>query len=164
MAQIIKITSEQRAEIEKARKENRDKTVERRLNALLLRAEGKTLAQIAEATGYHYAHVSSIISKYQRNGLEKIIKPKYGGNHRNISYEEEESVLAPFKAQAAKGQLVEVREIAEAYQRAVGHKIGEKYIYQVLARHGWRKVMPRSKHPKSADPEVVEASKKLTNE
>ncbi len=164
MAQIIKITSEQREEIERARKENRDKTVERRLNALLLRAEGKTLAEIAEATGYHYAHVSSIISKYRRNGLEKIIKPKYGGNHRNMSYEEEETVLAPFKAQAAEGQLVEVREIAEAYQSAVGHRIGEKYIYQVLARHGWRKVMPRSKHPKSADPEVVETSKKLTNE
>ncbi len=31
----------------------------------------------------------------------------------------------------------------------------------VLKRKGWRKVMPRSKHPKKASPEAIEASKKL---
>ncbi len=163
MAQIKKITAEQLVEIEKARKENKNKTVERRLKALTLRAEGKSLTEIAEATGYHYAYVSTMIAKYLREGLESVTKSKYHGNHRNMSYEAEAAVLAPFKAQAEKGQLVEIRVIAEAYQRAAGHKVAEKHIYRVLARHGWRKVMPRSKHPKSADPEVVEASKKLTD-
>ncbi|MDE7249890.1 MAG: winged helix-turn-helix domain-containing protein, partial [Lachnospiraceae bacterium] len=33
-------------------------------------------------------------------------------------------------------------------------------IYCVLKRHGWRKVMPRSRHPKKASEEVIETSKK----
>lgn len=164
MAQKKEISAIQCEEIKKARKENKDKTVERRLQALQLRAEGKSLAEIAEATGYHYAHVSTMISKYLRNGLDAIINPRYPGNHRYMSYEEESAILAPFKAQAEKGQIVEVRVIAEAYQQAVGHKVAQKQIYRVLSRHGWRKVLPRSKHPQSATPEAVEASKKLTRE
>ena len=32
----------------------------------------------------------------------------------------------------------------------------------VLHRQGWRKIMPRSRHPKKADEEVIATSKKLT--
>lgn len=38
---------------------------------------------------------------------------------------------------------------------------GRVYVYNVLKRHGWRKKMPRSRHPKAADQEACEASKKL---
>ena len=68
---------------------------------------------------------------------------------------------APFKARAEKGELVEISEIETAYQQAVGHSIGTSQIYYVLHRHGWRKVMPRSRHPKKASEEVIETSKKL---
>ncbi|WP_414153386.1 winged helix-turn-helix domain-containing protein [Peptoniphilus sp.] len=37
-------------------------------------------------------------------------------------------------------------------------------MYRVLKRHGFRKIMPRSKHPKKASKEVIETSKKLTAE
>lgn len=47
-----------------------------------------------------------------------------------------------------------------AYEKAVGHHISSGQIYRVLWRHGWRKVMLRSKHPKKASEEVIEASKK----
>lgn len=78
-----------------------------------------------------------------------------------MSYAEEEELLAPFREQAEKGELVEVSAIEAAYQEAVGHSIGTSQIYYVLHRHGWRKVMPRSKHPKKATEEVIETSKKL---
>ena len=39
---------------------------------------------------------------------------------------------------------------------------GRGYIYMLLKRKGYRKVMPRSKHPKKAKEEAIEASKKLT--
>ena len=67
-----------------------------------------------------------------------------------MSVEEEASLLAPFKARAEKGEFVEIGEIEAAYQKAVGHSIGSSQIYYVLHRHGWRKVMPRSRHPLSA--------------
>ena len=79
-----------------------------------------------------------------------------------MSVEEEARILAPFLERAAKGELVEVREIAAVYQTAVNHHVSNGQIYCVLHRHGWRKVMPRSKHPKKASDEAIEASKKLT--
>ncbi len=75
-----------------------------------------------------------------------------------MSFEEEATFLEQFKE---KGQLVEISEIKEAYDKAIGHKSGSAQIYRVLHRHGWRKVMPRSKHPQKASNEAIEASKKL---
>ena len=96
------------------------------------------------------------------DGLEAISGNHYGGNHRNMSVEEETAILAPFKERAEKGELVEVSEIAQAYQAAVDHPVSNGQIYFVLHRHGWRKVMPRSKHPRKASDEEIAASKKLT--
>lgn len=36
---------------------------------------------------------------------------------------------------------------SKQYEDAVGHKIGSGQIYEVLARHEWRKVMLRIRHP-----------------
>ena len=44
---------------------------------------------------------------------------------------------------------------------ACGKNTGRVYVYNVLKRHGWSKKMPRSRHPKAADEEACEASKKL---
>ncbi len=65
------------------------------------------------------------------------------------------------KEQAEKGELVEVSAIESAYREAVGHSIGNGQIYCVLHRHGWKKIMPRSRHPKKASEEVIKTSKKL---
>lgn len=83
---------------------------------------------------------------------------------RNLSYEEEEALLEPLRQEAKAGKTVSVRDIETAYREAVGHSIGTSQIYYVLHRHGWRKVMPRSKHPKKAVDEVIETSKKITIE
>ena len=78
-----------------------------------------------------------------------------------MSYEEEAALLKPFEKEAEAGRMVEISEIKAAYQEAVGHSVGTAQIYYVLHRHKWRKVMPRSRHPKKASEEVIEASKKL---
>ena len=107
-------------------------------------------------------HVTQLVAKYRDHGLEAITGNHYGGNHRNMSVEEEAGILAPFRKQAEEGKIVETKQIAEAYQSAVDHPVGKGQIYCVLHRHGWRKVMPRSKHPKKASEEDIESSKKLT--
>jgi transposase len=156
------ISEEQVKELEATRKNNKDKNIENRLKALVLRAEGKTLTQIAEATEYHPAYVSQLVSQYCNQGLSAIVENHYTGNRRNMSYDEEEAFLADYKKLAEQGQLVEVSTIKKAYEEKVGHSIGKGQIYRVLHRHGWRKVMPRSKHPNKASDEAIEASKKLT--
>ena len=88
----------------------------------------------------------------------------YGGNHRNMSEAEEAAFLEAYIQQTEQGHLLDVREIAAAYEEKVGHQIGNSQIYRVLHRHKWRKVMPRSKHPNKASEEVIETSKKLIPE
>jgi transposase len=162
MAAKYEITAEQKHEIEEARKTNKDKRVETRLKVLLMRADGKAASKISEATGYHPAYVSGIVSNYVNNGIEAITGKHYGGNRRNMSYEEEAVILKPFLEKSEKGQLLVVSEIEAAYEKAVGHSISSGQIYRVLNRHGWRKVMPRSQHPNKASDEAIAASKKLT--
>ena len=161
MASNYKFSNEEMAAIKAARRETKDKRADARFKALELRAEGMELSEVSQATGFHAAYVSQLVAKYRDHGLEAISGNHYGGNHRNMSFEEEAAILAPFKARAEKGELVEISEIETAYHQAVGHSIGTSQIYYVLHRHGWRKVMPRSRHPKKASKEVIEPSKKL---
>lgn len=163
MAKKYEISEEQKAELEAARKKNRDKRTEAKLKVLVMRAEGYGAKAIHTATGFHAAYVSTLVSKYIHGGLEAITGNHYKGNRRNMSYEEEEELLKPYMEKAEKGQILEVSEVKKAYEKAVGHRIGGGQIYYVLKRHGWRKVMPRSQHPKKASEEVIDTSKKLTN-
>ena len=162
MASRYKFSEEEIKAIQQARKENKDKRVEARLKALELRAEGKKAKDVADVTGFHPAYVTQLVAKYREHGLEAITGNHYVGNHRNMSVQEEAEILAPLKAEAEKGKIIEVKEIAKAYQEAVGHPVGKGQIYCVLHRHGWRKIMPRSKHPRKASEEEIESSKKLT--
>ena len=79
-----------------------------------------------------------------------------------MSIEEEAQFLEQFREKAEEGQVLDIHEIRAAYEKEAGHSIGCAQVYRVLHRHGWRKVMPRSKHPKRASEEVIETSKKLT--
>lgn len=148
--------------IKAARKANKGKQVERRLIALELQAAGKKAKEISAITGFHPGYISRLKAKYRDGGIEAITGNHYGGNRRNMSFEEEATLLEPFRQRASQGQLVEVSEIKAVYEDAVGHTIGGSQIYYVLRRHGWRKVMPRSRRPKKASDEAIEASKKLT--
>ena len=161
MAKSYAISQSQLVEIETARKKNRNKNIERRLYVLVMRAEGKSLEEISEKTGYHISTASKLIARYMREGISAIAENHYKGNRRNMSFEEEAAILAPFIERAERGEMVDIKEIAAAYQKAVPHKISDTQIYYVLHRHGWRKIMPRSRHPKKASEEAIEASKKL---
>ena len=163
MKMKYKFGIEDQAKIEEARKVNRDKQTEKRLKVLSMRCDGKTLEEIARVSGFHRSHVSNLIRKYFEEGLASVAEKHYTGNRRNMSMEEE-AFLEPYRGQAEQGHMLDVGEIAAAYEKKVGHRIGSGQIYRVLQRHGWRKVMPRSKHPKKASKEVIAASKKLKPE
>lgn len=159
MASRYKFSEEEIAAIERARKANKDKRAEARLKALELRAKGETSEAVAKESGFHYAYITTLVQKYREGGLEAITGNHYGGNRRNMSVEKEAEILAPFKARAEKGEIIEISEIKAAYQAEVDHPIASSQIYFVLRRQNWRKIMPRSKHPKKADVEVIETSK-----
>ena len=161
---MYRYTEEDRAIISAARKANKNKRAEKRLWAMELRASGMSSAEVAKATGFNAAYITQLTRKYREGGIEAISGNHYGGNRKNMTREEEAALLEPFLEKAQKGQIVEVSAIKAAYEEKVGHTIGGSQIYRVLHRNIWRKVMPRSKHPKKAGDEAIEASKKLKTE
>lgn len=157
----FQISKEEYEQIKKAEKATKDKNVSRRLRVLMMRYEGKTTSEIAEASGMSRVNVSVICRRYREEGLEEFERNKYTSHRRALTEEQEEEILARFERAAEAGQEVTAREIKAAFDEVRGKDTGRGYIYMLLKRHGWRKVMPRSKHPKAASEEACEASKKL---
>ena len=162
MPKTYRISRREIAEISEARKSNRDKQVEKRLRAVELRGEGKRNTEIAQRLETSSDMVSRWVSMYAKGGLAALLPKKREAHRRNMSYEAEKNFLEAYVERAEAGQMVEVSEMKAAYEARVGHRISSGQIYRVLKRHDWRKVKPRSRHPKKATPEAIEASKKLT--
>lgn len=156
-----KITESEYEAVKRAAKENQKKGVDKRLQVIILRYEGKKDVEIAEKLDYSRKRISQLCAEFKKVGIEEYARHKYGGNHRAMGVEDEEAILAGFKEKAAKGQIVTVREIKAEFDAKRGKDTGRGYIYMLLARHKWRTVMPRGEHPKKASEAEIEASKKL---
>ena len=151
---------EQHMEVKNAYKASKDTREQIRLLCLRLRIEKSySSKQIADLVDCSEGLVKQVISNYGREGLASIMCGTFGGNHRNLSYAEENSLLEPFLREAEKGRILIVSDIHKAYEAAVGHTVPPSTVYRMLDRHNWRKVMPRPRHPK-ANPEEQEAYKK----
>jgi hypothetical protein len=61
---------------------------------------------------------------------------------------EEKALLAQFAKAAWGGRVVEHPGLKAAYEQAIGHSTSNSTMYNLLARHGWRKLMSRPFHPK----------------
>lgn len=72
-----------------------------------------------------------------------------GRRHQHLSAEQEAEVLAPFVERAKAGGMLKVAEIQQAYEQRAGVAVAPSTIYRLLDRHGWRKVVPRPRHPKA---------------
>lgn len=116
--------------------------------------------EIALHTGVSATTVHRVISIYNRQGPAAMETPGKGGRrHQYLTLPEEQAFLSPFFAQAEIGEIATVAQIQRAFEVKVGHEVDESTIYRLLNRHGWRKLMPRPRHPK-ADPQTQEQFKK----
>jgi hypothetical protein len=71
----------------------------------------------------------------------------------------EKALLACFAKAAGAGEMLNIHDLKAAYEQAIGHPTSSSTIYNLLVRHGWRKLMPRPFHPKR-DIAAQEAFKK----
>jgi transposase len=156
------ITEEEYNAAKEASKRNKNKRVDKRLQVILLRYEGKKDIEIGEKLGYTRKRVSQLCAEFKRVGLTEYSRHKYGGNNQSLTRKEEEAILGTFREKASAGTVVTVQDIKAAFDEKRGKDTGRGYIYMLLARHKWRMVMPRGRHPKKASDEDIEASKKLT--
>lgn len=139
----------------------KDKNISRRLRVLMLRYEGKKTEEIAKMLNLNKGSITRMCRRYKEQGLDEYARNKYQSHRWLLSWEQEEEILNQFREKA--GKQVTANEIKAVLDEACGKDTGRVYVYNVLKRHGWRKKMPRSRHPKAADQEACEASKKLTS-
>jgi len=122
-----------------------------RIQCVLIRATlGSSASEIAQLLGWSTATVHVIHSRWAKEG-EAIfdLRARGGRHHQHLSADEEAQVLASFLAQANAGGVLKVAEIQQAYEKRVGKSVAPSTIYRLFERHGWRKVVPRPRHPKA---------------
>lgn len=163
MKKIYKPTPKQTVELETMMKSVTNKTHYRRLQAVMLRGKGYTVKATAEITGLTPKTITDCTRRYLENGVEELLLERRGGRrHENMTYEEEVIFLSKFDEKIEAGAIITINAMHEAYQKELGRSTYISGFYQMLKRHGWRRIKPRPAHPKKADAEIVDVSKKLT--
>jgi len=155
------LSAEAMEELAALRQQCRTIAEDRRVECVWLRAAlGLSAAQIATVLGWHVSSVYDLHSRYLREGVTALQGPGRGGrHHQNLSLAQEQKLLTQFNGAAAQGGLLEARAVRDIYIKVIGHPVPKSTVYRLLARHGWRKLAPRPRHPK-ADPAVQKAFKK----
>jgi transposase len=134
----------------------------RQCQAVLLPALfGATLEQTASVLGVGRATVARLQSAFRKNRTAGTNPARNWGGRRKslLTPAEEGAFLKPWLESAAAGSLVVVSPIRAALAQRLGKPVKPSVVYRLLARHGWRKVAPDTRHPKSK-PEIQEDWKK----
>ena len=134
----------------------------RQCQAVLLPALlGATLEQTAAALGVGRATVPRLQAAFRKNPAAPSTPDRNWGGRRKalLTPEEEKTFLKPWLASAAAGQVVVVSPIRAALAQRLGKPVKPSVVYRLLARQGWRKVAPDTRHPQS-NPQVQEEWKK----
>lgn len=122
---------------------------------------GLSLEQTAEAIGISKSWACRLRNDFIGGKvLDARGSAARGGRRREVFTVEREAVLlAPFLEPAKAGGILVVGPIKTALEKALGREIALSTVYNVLHRHGWRKLAPDKRHPQS-DPVAQEAFKK----
>jgi transposase len=159
-----KIPAAQVSAIHRAMLAAPSKSAFQRLQCLWLRArQDLSTEAIAQAVGLSVSHVRRVWSQYLRGGLAAGQgRPKGGRRHQNLTLAQEQALLAPWQAQAPRGGLVTAR-LKVDYEKRLGRAVPDSTVCRLLARHQWRRVVPRPKHPQD-NPAARAAFKKTSGQ
>jgi len=117
MGKSYQITEAELKALEELRTQNKDKDTERRLHAVILRGKGMRNIEVAKKLDTAPQVISYWVSRFKREGVDGLLEHRKGGNHRNMTYEEEEEILQKFRDKAIRGELVTLREIKQRMKK-----------------------------------------------
>ncbi len=118
-------------------------------NALV---DPRTAEEIARHCGVSKVTVQHLISRYNRFGVWAVETQGKGGRRREyMTQEQEKHFLLPFFTRAQLGELATISEIHQALEANLARTVDQSTIYRLLDRHGWRKLMPRPRHPQASE-------------
>jgi transposase len=142
--------------------ETRDAQELRKAQSILLPALlGLDLVATGRVIGRSRASVARLQNEFKAEIKgKKPLRKSWGGRRKEyMTPAQEASFLEPFLVQAKAGGMLIVSAVQRAYEKETGHPVAPSTIYRLLARHGWRKIMPARHHPKN-DPAAQEEWKK----
>jgi transposase len=115
------------------------------------------LEQTARLLGVGRATVPRLQAGFRHRGVTGVSRNRgWGGRRRSLmSPEEELEFLKPWADKAKEGGVLVVSPLRAALAQKLGRAVAPSVVYRFLTRHGWRKVAPDTRHPKS-DPQVQE--------
>ncbi len=146
---MVKCNKGQLRRLKRALRGRRHPALRQRVQMVLLRESGVTQPTIAEAMGVSLSTVNRAHMAYDQSGLKALEPKPVGGRQReNMTLAEEKTLLARFAKSAGAGEMLNIHDLKAAYEKAIGHDTSNSTVYNLLARHGWRKLMPRPFHPK----------------
>ena len=131
------------------------KTVEelRQAQAVLLPlTHGLSIEQTAAVLGVSVGWACQLRRRFIRAGHLVRPEPKPAPRPRaRLSLAEEAELLAPFFEQARAGGVLTAAPVRTALETRLGRRVALSTVYNLLHRHGWRKMAPDRIHPQ-ADP------------
>jgi len=65
-----------------------------------------------------------------------------------MTFAGEKALPARFGTAPGAGEMLNIHDLKAAYEQAIGHSTSNSTIYNLLVRHGWPTLMPRSFRPK----------------
>ena len=128
---------------------------------LLPTQQAMTWEQTARLLGVSRATIPRLQARFRRwISRQEPLYQGWGGRRRALLSPAQERVfLEPWLKQAKTGSVVVVSPLRAALAQKLGRKVAASVVYRLLARQGWRKVAPDTRHPKS-DPVRQKAWKK----
>lgn len=159
MGRISKVVEHLPAEEVKERMRNDPNSLYRKRWSIIYTTQvhPREAKEIARDTGVSTSVVHKLIPEYNRYGVAAVETVGKGGRYREyLTIEEEKELVEEFFERAAKGEIVTTKQIKLRYEERVGRQVHDTTITRLVQRHLWRKVMPRSEHPK-ADKKEQEA-------
>lgn len=148
-------------EIEQAMKECKNAFEFRRIQCVYLVMLNPDISnrEISDITLFSKSRIKAIHASYRANGLAGLSDSRGGRYRENLTFAQEQELLAPFEEESPKGSLIVAGRVKLAYEEKIGRKVAESTIYRILDRHGFRKITPYRRH-KKADKEAQETFKK----
>jgi len=130
----------------------------------MAKAKGLSAREIADIAGVSVYTVNKWVYNYNHKGEQSIYSRSRGGNRTSfLSWEEEEELLQEISKRTDKGLLVVVKTIKAEIESKIKRTVSKDYPYDLLHRHGWRRVVPRPKLPKQNPEQQAEFKKNSRN-
>jgi transposase len=160
MRRAILVNHLSQDEIRKRMIKSKEREQYQRWQSIFLTSKGLQSDIVAEYVGTTKGTVHQWVYQYNHDGPDGYNLQGRGGRRFGLlSLEEEAELLDSIRPIAEKGHIINAAAIKAQLEERLTKKVSKDYLYDLLHRHKWRKVMPRPQHPK-ADKEKQEEFKK----